>query len=367
MSALVPALLLVGATATSTSTAPDASGARPPSGPWPVEIDWVRFASGEWLNDECIGMRRNTLTFDSDQVGQREWDFDDVTDLVLARPAIFIFTDRTKLKGFGRVTPERVIVRTPTGVAIRPREKLLQIVMGEDRESDRWQLRLSLGANVSAGNSEQLGSNGDVRTIRRGDGTRLELQYVGAFARAVVQEQAETTVSNHRGNYAYEWYYTAQLFWGIVGGHVMYDELQGIAIKAQPGSLLGWQALDGDIWALSLGVGAGYQHTSFIKDVPSINTGGVVATVDLGWTPPGAFETALSSSVFADLGIENENNQSTLYNRLDLLVDITSIFDFNVTFIHRFLADPQGLNPSTGEAPVSNDFQLSVGIGATIN
>ena len=373
MGAFVVAALILGATSTSTASPLAEVGAQPPGAEWPVDRDWVRFVSGEWLNEECLGLRRNMLTFNSDQTGEAEWDFDDVTDLLISQTAVFVFTDRTSAQGRGRVTPDRVLVETLEGVVSRPRSELLRIVMGDDREIHRWELRLKAGTDISAGNSRQVAFNGEVRTIRRGDFTRLELQYVGSvgYAQVLVQGTDEldwqTTVNNHRGNGAYEWYFSPRFFWRALGGYVAYDELQGILVKTQPGTLIGWQPVDGDRLTLDVGLGAGYQHTTFIEDIDSINTGGVVGTVDADWSPPGPVDIEASVSAFADLAWDNPANQSTLYNRLDFDIDITSIFDLSLTFIHAFVADPQGINPTTGRPVQSNDFQFILGISATFD
>jgi len=212
-----------------------------------------------------------------------------------------------------------------------------------------------------------------VRTIRRGDFTRLELQYVGSvgYAQTLVAGSQDlgwqATVNNHRASGSYEWYFSPRVYWRLIDASASYDELQGILIKTQPGSLLGWQPIDDDNFELSLGAGAGYQHTTFIEDVPSINTGGVVGTVDAAWSPPGIIDIEASVSAFADLAVDNPANQSTMYNRLDIDVEITQVFDLSFTYIYEFVADPQGINPTTGEPVQSNDFQFIVGLSATFD
>jgi len=212
--------------------------------------------------------------------------------------------------------------------------------------------------------------------------TRIELEYTSAlgFARTVVpdddpgaaegatRESTQITANNHRGRAAFELYFSPVLYWRIIGGYVSFDELQGIALRAQPGTLLGWEVLDGSVFSLELGIGGGYQHTSFIDDaVPSINTGGPVATVHFEWDPKGVLETTASSSAFGDLGLDNGDNQSTIYNRLDFDVDLGSIFDLSFGFIHEFVAEPQGTNPNTGGPVQQNDFQFIVGLSVSIH
>jgi len=56
-----------------------------------------------------------------------------------------------------------------------------------------------------------------------------------------------------------------------------------------------------------------------------------------------------------------------MYNRLDIDVEITQVFDLSFTYIYEFVADPQGINPTTGEPVQSNDFQFIVGLSATFD
>lgn len=337
----------------------------------PVEVDWIRFASGEWLNDSCQGMTTNELTFDSDQVGEIAWDFDDVTDLVLAQPAVFVFQDKTVLSGMGRITPNRVLVRTEDGIEERPRSGLLQIVMGEQREVDRWSFDVKLGADISAGNSRLAALSGEVELSRVANFSRFEASYLGSLGVSqVVTENNErdwqTTVNNHRGRGFFEWYFTRRFFWRVVAASLSYDELQGIALKFQPGTLAGWQPVDSDRWIVNLAVGGGYLYTNFINDANDINTGGVVGTTEIEWSPIRGPEVEASTAFFADMAVDRPDNQTSVFNRLDFSFDLTRILDMELTFLHEFVAVPRGTNPTTGLPVQSNDFQLIVGLEASI-
>ncbi len=365
MSSPLAALLTV------TATAGAADVHRPPIENDTPESDWIRFDSGEWLMDEAKGLRKNVVSFDSDKVGVKDWDFDDVTDLVISQNAIYVFTDKTEAIGIGEIHGDTVTVVTKSGETItRSREELLSIVVGEDRELNRWALRLGLGLDISQGNSEQVAINATARLVRKGNATRLKLEYLGNFGAALTrtsttaEPDTQVNVNNHQGNYAFDWYFTPRFFWTVVGGFVRHDELAGIAFKAQPGSLINWQVVDNDKVTFDVGAGAGYQRTSFIDDSTAINTGGVVGSVRLFWEPNGDIDLLASTGLFADLAVNNEFNQTTVKNRFELVVDITDIFDVNFTFIHGFVAEPRGTNPVTLDTPAQNDFQYIAGLGA---
>lgn len=349
----------------------------PASGP--LESDWARLASGEWLKGELDGLSKKVVSFESAQMGHAEWFIDDVTHLYLCRTAVFVFVDKTRLVGRGQMTPDEVVVTFPGGVGRRPRDRLLQIISGEDDEWSRWQIRAGVGADISDGNAQQLAIHSDIVFVRKGDITRLEIQYVGSYGRAaigipdpqtgaIVGTRDETTVNNHRGNYEFEIYFSPQLYLNVVDGYFSFDELQGIALRAQPGTTIGWRPVDDARVTLDFSLGGGFQYTTFIGgSQDEIYTGGVLSTIDVEWDPPGPVGLAASTRLFGDLGLSRDANQSTIYNRFDLTTDITGIFSLVFTFLHQFVASPVGINPITGLTAFSNDFQYVVGARLSVH
>ncbi len=63
--------------------------AETPSEPWhpvapdglPTDFDWIRLPSDEWLKGEIISMYDRELEFDSDELGDLTFDFDDLKEI----------------------------------------------------------------------------------------------------------------------------------------------------------------------------------------------------------------------------------------------------------------------------------------------
>ncbi len=99
------------------STMPNASSPtigsdvhRPPADNQGLRVDWMRFDSGEWYNGDFESLRKNEIEFDADKGGLATWDFDDVTDLFLARENRVVFADKSTATGIISVTGDEVRV-----------------------------------------------------------------------------------------------------------------------------------------------------------------------------------------------------------------------------------------------------------------
>jgi len=356
-----------------TAEAPDVH--RPPTASEALKMDWVRFVSGEWHNGEFEGMRNRQLEFDADQTGLDTHDMSDVTDLYLPIPSEFVFEDRRRVLGTGHVGPERVVVEESTGrVSEFLRSDLVRIVRSDGREISRWSFESTIGVDVRQGNSGQATISGDAMLLRRGSVTRFQIEYRGnvGAARQQIAPGDETnppetdirlTINRHRGASRFDRYFTSRLFWRIVDVYALYDEFQDTEIETLPTTSLGWTAIDAGKLTLDLSAGAAYKHTSFISDTPSVNTGGPGLGAEFNYDISSDVEFQLRELAFVDIGYENPRNQSQATTTLELDIDITSIFELELKFIHDIVAEPLGTNPITGERVQSNDFQYVVGLG----
>jgi hypothetical protein len=348
---------------------------RPPTAGTELAVDWVRFGSGEWHNGEFKSLRNRTLEFDADQTGLDAHDWDDVTDLYLPNPVEFVFEGPIRMVGSGHVGPDEVELEETTGESVTlPRSQLLRIVRTDGREISRWSFESTIGIDVRQGNTQQASITGDAALLRKGSLTRFKLEYRGSVGAARQQitpgddttppeTDVRLTTNRHRGASRYDRYITNYFFWRIMDVYALYDEFQDTEIETLPTTALGWTAIDAPNLSLDLSVGAAYKHTSFISDAPSVNTGGPGFGIELAYDVTSDVEFKLQERAFVDIGYRNPRNQSQATTTVELDIEITSIFELDLKFIHDIVAEPLGINPITGEPVKSNDFQYVVGLG----
>ena len=117
--------------------------------------DWLRLTSGEWLKGEVHWMREKDIEFDSDKLDLLTFSWSKVSQLHSPRINTYVFEGRVDVAGRAVVTKEQVIIETEDGVVSYPRDELLAILEGAQRERNWWSTRLSVGFNANAGNTNQ--------------------------------------------------------------------------------------------------------------------------------------------------------------------------------------------------------------------
>ena len=65
----------------------------------PKKYDWIRLTSGEWLKGEILSMRDNKFEFDSDEMDEQNFDWEDIAELRSSRKYTYVLTDRKSLIG----------------------------------------------------------------------------------------------------------------------------------------------------------------------------------------------------------------------------------------------------------------------------
>ncbi len=355
----------------------------PPTDTEPLAVDWIRLTSGEWLNGELLGFSSSQFEFDSDKTGVSFWDDEDVSDLLLARTALFAFEDRSVFSGKGAFSETEVIItHEDGGETRRPRAELLQVFGTYDsRQTGRWSFDLDFGLNVSRGNSEQSTLSIDSKLKRVSPLTRSQLVYEGRLGTAL-QQVGETVVdgetvpiaevrrntNRHRLVLSTDWFFSRDFFWRVVEASGLYDEFQDIEFQGQPASFIGYRLLKRSSVEASVNLGGAYQYTQFISGADSISTAGPYATAELDWDITGDLELEASARIFADLQLDSSNNnQSSARVKASVDYDITSYIAFNVGATYDYLLEPQGTNPITQQPVVSTDLAVVAGLGIEIN
>jgi hypothetical protein len=328
---------------------------RPPT-PSPKDFDWIQLKSGEWLKGDITRMRDDTLEFDSDELDDLTFDWEDVTELHSARSNVY------RLEGNLLVTGPAVIrgdvVRISEGGTERDfkREQLVAIVPAADTEWDHWSGKASLGVTLRSGNTDQTEISTTAWTRRETARSRLRFDYNASYGVL----NGEENVNTHRALGKLDVYWTRNLYFTPASVEVFHDPFTNIGVRVSPSGGLGYHVFRGRFeWSLELG--AGYQWTRFDSvetDEPESSSTGLL-------TFGSVLESEITKRIDFDLTYRLQltvpDIDSTSHNMLGVLsVELRKHLDLDVSLTWDRVRSPQPLED--GSTPEQDDYRLVVGL-----
>jgi len=319
--------------------------------------DWIRTTSGEWVRGGVDWMRDDIMEFNSDEFGPLEVHMRDVAGVHAPNNDTYVFDDRTSLYGKAMITADQVIVETEAGVEVRPRDTLWAIVEGGGREIDYWSTTFDLGLSANRGNSNQVDFNLGWQLVREDKRTLTMLDYLLNLGRA----ESEQTVARHIVGLRHKVWITEILFVEPIVGHLLNDKFQDIRLRAAPAATIGVRFLDTpNVW-WNVSTGLGYQYLNLYNPFVGVDDpqhDGLVR-----FATRARFDMTDDIYLLIAWGthltyttIGNTNHTATA----DLFIEVTNIFDFNVSFLYLRTEEPPPR--ANGSFPVKNDYQLIVGV-----
>lgn len=335
-----------------------AEGWAPPGPPQDDPKDWIRLKSGEWLRGEILALYRHTLDFESDELDQLSLDFDDVREVRTNRPFTILRGDQTTITGTVNVLDDRVVIVNESGEYHTERSNVTRMVTGSVRERDHWTGKLSLGASIRAGNTEQLDTSANLFVRRRTAHSRLDFQFLGAYS--LVEDVV--TQDNERLNSTYDLFVGPRLFVTPLALELFRDPFQNIDLRVLPAAGVGYALTDTNSLEWDVFGGLGYRYTRFSStgadepDSESLANLLVGTSVESDLTK----KLELTFDYSAQIGIENvrdTNQNATLVFSFDVWKDL----DFDLTFVWNRVGLPAP--DEDGNIPDQDDFRLSVGLG----
>ncbi|MGH0038553.1 MAG: DUF481 domain-containing protein [Myxococcota bacterium] len=242
--------------------------------------DWIRFDTGEWLKGEIKGMREDDLEFESDQLDDLVLDWDDVDRLQSSRTRTFVLYDGSTITGTVIMVDDVIAVGAGENTVRVPRELLLKIIPGEEREIDFWTMRGGAGLSLRSGNTDETELTGSLLIRRESVDNRFTIEYDGAYG--VIDNSKNK--NNHRGEALLDSVITPRFFWYPADFIVFSDEFQNIAYRLTPAAGVGYYPVRNDETELQVRLGAGYQYTRFdeVQDSESNDADTAVAILELG-------------------------------------------------------------------------------------
>ena len=322
----------------------------------PEDHDWVRLPSDEWLKGDVKAMYDNEFEFDSDELGIVMLDWDDIKEL---RSAEILQVRATG----GRIAVGQVVLKSGElnilGAAVAfPQDEIITIAAGEPKEINYWTARLSAGATVREGNSDQRDFYGKASATRRTILNRVRLDYLGNYSET---NDVETN-NNHRANVSWDYFITDRFFLRPTFGEYFRDPFQNLDHRAWLGTGLGWQILDTSEESWEVFTGPVYQWARFSEVEPgedrSVGSAGLV----LGTF----YERELTDWI--DFTYEyrfqftaSRNGKYNHHMMGGLEVELTERLDLELLVMWDRIEEPQP--GSDGVLPEKDDWRYVVGLG----
>ena len=323
--------------------------------------DWLRLTSGEWLKGEIHWMREKDIEFDSDKLDVITFSWSKVSELHSPRINTYVFEGRIDVAGRALITNDKVIIETPDGVVSYPRDQLVAILEGAQRERNWWSTRLSVGFSANAGNTNQGQLNAHWDLARTDPRTRSAISYDGNFA----YSNGEQNVGRHLGGADLTVYYSKRLFFSPASAQFLNDKFQNLHLRATPGAGVGVHVFDTKKVEWDIGGALGYQYTRFLSTAAGVenpqNDGFISfrTYADFDFTDDVELQIDwLTNVVYTQIGLTNH------VGRAKFSVEVTDILDLETTF--KFFRTESPPPRADGTVPKKNDFELIVGLALEI-
>ena len=329
-----------------------------PPPPPPDEFDWIQLTSGEWLKGELESLYGKRLEFDSDKLGLQVFDWKDVKQVRCPRIFSARLAGPITVDGILRITENKVIVTNGDEQQVFERDDLFAVTRKAQKRTDFWSGQISLGFNLSRGNTEQTQYNATANIKRRTSETRLEVNYLGNLA---ITDHVKTA-ENDRIQGQFDVFKTKKTFFRPFFGEYYRDPLRNINYRATLGCGMGYYIINTPRTQWVIAAGPAYQTSRFdsvesgqdsIESTPALMAG-----TD--------FETELTEHVdfifkYSFQILKKASGTYTHHSVTTFKTDFTKWLDFDTSFVWDRTENPTP--DDDGIVPKKDDFYLIFSLG----
>jgi len=324
----------------------------------PEHYDWIRLTSGEWLKGDILTLRDEKLEFDSDEMDEQTFDWEDVAEVRSSRLYSYVFTDRTSLIGTALILDEMVVISSDGEDRVRKRSELMSIVPAAGRERDHWDGKASAGLSFRRGNTEKTEFTYQGFVRRQDKLTRTRLDFNGAIG----EDFGEQNVNNHRSILKLDLFATPRFYITLWNVRAYPDKFQNIDIQVTPSAGIGYHAIKRKKITCDLESSGGYQYTRYRSVQAGADedkwTGSLTTTIRMETDPLEDLEADFLYS--AQLGIP-DTGDTTMHGELVFSIELTKVLDVDISWIWDRVVTPEPRED--GSIPKQHDVKLTVGLG----
>lgn len=323
------------------------------------QFDWLKLKSDEWLKGEIVSMYDDELEFDSDEFGLKTFDWKDVSELRSRYDQNIRLSDGQVVQGFLIVKDNKLRLISGGNEQEFPLTELMSITSAADQRKDLWDSKISLGMDVSSGNSNQRDYTMTVQLQRRTPFTRFKTDLVYNYSKSTQNEIDNVLTDTSRLTSNLDWFYSNKVFFRLFDYEFYSDLQQNIKARNSIGSSLGYHLVDNKRLQWDVTMGPSYQQTSFGNNSQGNEDSGVVALGTL-------VEYTVSSLIdftfdYQIQFVEEESGKRNSHLKTGLEVQFSNDFDLDLFVYIDRVAKP--IANENSEIPESNDYRFVVSLG----
>jgi len=321
-------------------------------------FDWIQLKSGEWLKGQIKSMQEEKLEFDSEELDNHEFKWEDITAVRSPRLNSLRFEKAGVADGSVLITGGEVRVVSKAGTKTFPRADLLAITPTGERERNNWTGKLSLGFNYRTGNSEEVNFNAHGALQRRTPATRLSLDYLGNFSRI----NGATNADNQRVTTQFDYFLSRKLYVRLPDAEYYRDPIQNIEKRVTLGAAVGYDLFRTRRVEWDVSVGPAFQRNFFTSvetgQDPSEDSFTVVVSTHLD-----VQVTKKIDWIFDYRGqlTKKDSGGTTHHANSTIEFEIHKKMKLNLSLIWDRVGSPK--SELGGAAPTPDDFQLVTSLG----
>jgi putative salt-induced outer membrane protein YdiY len=321
-------------------------------------FDWIEIKSGEWLKGKIKSMQDEKLEFDSEELDDRVFDWEDIRTVRSPRLNSVRFDKAGKADGALLVTTNEVRVVSQTATNIHPRADLLGIAPTGNREWNKWSGQVAAGLSFRSGNTKEVEYNAHLTLNRRTPSTLLTFDYLGNFGKINGVE----TENNQRLQARFDSYLSRRLFLRAPDVEYYHDPLQNLEHRYTLGAGMGYKLVKTRRVDWEITAGPAYQRNEF----SSVGPGESNTRDSLAMVFGSRLEIELSKRL--DFILEyraqfsgRETGNNTHHGVATLKFDIHKRLKLDLSLIWDSVASPT--TESSGLTPQKDDVRLMMQVG----
>jgi putative salt-induced outer membrane protein YdiY len=334
-----------------------------PKNPWrpPVsmqkDFDWIKLTSDEWLKGELIALYQDSLEFDSDEIGLLSFDWDDVAEVLSYKEKSLRLQDGRIVTGRLHINGGIVKLNNNGETSQIKRDMIVSIAASGDQEWSYWSGKISFGANVREGNTDQTDITFDLSAKRR----TAQSRWINSYLANSTKIDGIETEDNQRFNSSFDWFLTNRLFWRAITYEYFSDRFQNTDSRVTVSTELGYQLFDTKDFFWEVTGGVGYQTTKFnsveVGDEDEESTTIGTFGTDIEWDITGDIEYIFHY----DVQLVSEAAGDRIHH-MKTGFDIEIIKDFDLEISYYWDRVDKPTLDAEGNLPEEDDKRLVIGL-----
>ena len=326
--------------------------------PTPVDADWVQTKSGEWFKGKIKAMYNEKLEFDSDEIGDYTFDFEDVQQIKSHQILSVNIENFALVSGIVRLKGDEITIIQGDVQYTFKREKIISFAPDAKDERNFWSGKVTFSFDLRKGNSDQVDYSGQLNLKRRTAKSLFNIDYLGR-----ISSKNSTEIANdHRLNIKYDRYITRYFFWTPISAEYYTDRYKNIANQVTAGAGIGYTIYDDKdtFWSVSGGPAVVYTDYDTVEENQEKENYSPAFEVSTKLE----YELSKITDLKFDYKITLSDSKVGHYKHHMVMKfenELLSWLDLDLTGVWDYVASPQEDNQ--GNIPKKSDFQFLVGVG----